>query len=102
MMIRSNLRWVVRSIFRCSFVVAHVPAPYVVVGVTTASNKCNRCRSEQDRDVSSSLSVPDAVLFLQEEVSPRTFFRFGLLLFCILILSGWISSHRASKSSIIF
>ena len=36
---------VVRSIFRVLFVVVHVPAPYVIVGVTTASTKCNLCRS---------------------------------------------------------
>ena len=41
MMSRSILRWVVRSIFSCSFVVVHVPAPYVVVGVTTASSMCD-------------------------------------------------------------
>ena len=46
MMSRSILRWVVRSMFLCSFDVAHVPAPFVLVGVTTASNWCNQCRSE--------------------------------------------------------
>ena len=45
---RSILRWAVRSTFSCSFVVAHVPAPYVVVGVTTASNWCDRRRNEHD------------------------------------------------------
>ena len=50
MMIRSILCWAARSIFSCSFVVAHVPAPYVIVGVTTASNRCNRCRSKWDWD----------------------------------------------------
>ena len=38
--------------FSCSFVVANVPAPYVSVGVTTASNRCNRCRSKYDWAIS--------------------------------------------------
>ena len=37
---------VVRSIFSCSVTVAHVPAPYIIVGVITASNRCNQCRSK--------------------------------------------------------
>ena len=44
MMRRSFLRWVVRSIFFVFLVVVQVPAPYVIVGVTTASNRCNFCR----------------------------------------------------------
>ena len=31
--------------FSCSFVVVHVPAPYMIVDVTTASKRCNPCRS---------------------------------------------------------
>ena len=53
MMSRSTLRWVVRNIFSCSFVVAHVPAPYVIVGASTASNRCKRCCSRYDWDVNS-------------------------------------------------
>ena len=53
MMSRSTLRWVVRNMFSCSFVVAHVPAPYVIVGATTASNRCKRCRGRCDWDVNS-------------------------------------------------
>ena len=32
--------------FSCSFVAVHVPAPYVHVGVTTASNGCYLCRGK--------------------------------------------------------
>ena len=32
--------------FSCSSVVAHVPAPYVIVGVTTAWKRCDRCSWE--------------------------------------------------------
>ena len=39
--------------FSCSLVVVHVPAPYATVGVTTAWNRCSRCRSNYDWDVSS-------------------------------------------------
>ena len=38
--------------FSCSSVVVNVPAPYVVVCVTTASKTCNLCRSKFDWDVS--------------------------------------------------
>ena len=54
MMSRSILRWAVRSIFSCSFVIAHVLAPYVIVGVTTASNRCNSV----SKQVGSGMSVP--------------------------------------------
>ena len=46
MMRRSTLRCVVRIIISCSFVVVHVPAPYLIAGVTTASKRCNLCRSK--------------------------------------------------------
>ena len=59
-MSRSILCGVVRSIFSCSLVVAHVPAPYVIVGATTASNRCNRCRCKYDWDVSSCRCLANA------------------------------------------
>ena len=44
----------------CSFVVAHVPAPQIIVGVTRVSNRCNRCRSQWDWDVSSCRCLANA------------------------------------------
>ena len=46
--------------FLCSFVVAHVPAPYVSVGVSTASNRCSRCRRKCDWDISSCRCLANA------------------------------------------
>ena len=98
------LCWVVRIMFSCSFVVVHVPASYVIVGVTTASNKCSRCRSKWNWDVNSCrclakadhahpctsvvfwstnvIICPRYFSFLQEEVSLRASRRSQLLLFC--------------------
>ena len=56
---RSILRWEVRSMFSCSLVAVHVPAPYVIVGVTTASNRCNLCRC-LEWDVSSCRCLSNA------------------------------------------
>ena len=60
MMRRSTLRCVMRSIFSCSFVVAHIPAPYVIVGATTAPNRCNRCRSKWSWEVNSCRCLANA------------------------------------------
>ena len=46
--------------FWCSVVVARVPAPYVSVGVTTASKRCNRCRSKLDWGVSACRCLANA------------------------------------------
>ena len=106
--------------FSCSFAVAHVPAPYVIVGVTTAPNRRSRCRSSYVWDVSSCSSCrclvnadqahrilcctsvvssstnviifPKYSLSLQEEVS-RHVSQFAFWLVRTVVLLEWISRH---------
>ena len=69
--------------FGCSFVVVHVPVPYVIVGATTATNKCSRCsRSVEDSDVSScrclaNADQPHRSLHERDHMSQILYFSFG-------------------------